>query len=270
VHFASTDKKFVTLPGFESTSAEWLSYSPDGKRVVFVSYPEGELWRSEVDGSNRVRLTDPPLKATDPSWSPDGRFLAFSGKLPDTPWQGYFMPSDGGAARPVTADDHPEATPTWSADSRYLAFRGAGDERIQLLEIATGTITELAGTEGLTWPKWSPDGRHLVAYCGDSLCVFDIESQSSQLLVEGMQIGDYFWSSDSQHVYLMDPFYFTLERSVHRLDVRSRVIEKIAGVGSVRPAWGVWAMWVGVTPDGAPMLLRDLSIHHIYALDWLP
>jgi hypothetical protein len=57
---------------------------------------------------------------------------------------------------------------------------------------------------------------------------------------------------------------------VHRLDVRSRVIEKIAGVGSVRPAWGVWAMWVGVTPDGAPMLLRDLSIHHIYALDWLP
>ncbi len=270
VRFDSTDNEFVTLPGFESTSAEWLSYSPDGKQVAFVSYPEGELWRSEANGSNRVRLTDPPMKAAEPNWSPDGRFLAFSGKQPEAPWQGYWIASDGGAPRPVTPDDRPEGTPTWAHDSRYLAFHSDGDERIQLLEVATGTITELAGTEGLTWPKWSPDGRHLIAWCRDSLCLFDLESQSRHLLVEGMQIGNYSWSNDSQHVYLMDPFYFTVYRSVHRLDIRSGSIEKIAGVGSVRPAWGVWAMWVGVAPDGAPLLLRDLSIHHVYALDWLP
>ena len=47
-------------------------------------------------------------------------------------------------------------------------------------------------------------------------------------------------------------------------------VEKIAGLGDVRIPWGVRGMWVGITAGGVPMMLRDLSIHHIYALDWLP
>ncbi len=34
-------------------------------------------------------------------------------------------------------------------------------------------------------------------------------------------------------------------------------------------AWGVHGMWIGVDPDGAPIMLKDISIHHIYKLDWL-
>lgn len=270
VRYDRTDDEFVALPGFESASAEWLSYSPDGQRVAFVSFPEGELWRSNVDGSHRVKLTELPMKAANPGWSPDGRFLAFSGKLPDEHWQGYFVSSEGGTPRPVTPGDGPEETPTWSPDSRYLAFHGAGDERVQLLEIATGKTTEVAGTDGLAWPRWSPDGRHLAAYCGDALCLFDQGSKRRHVLVEGLQIGDFYWSRDSQHLYLIDPFYFAADRWVHRLDIRSKAIERVARIGVARSAWGVWAMWAGIAPDGAPLLLRDLSIHHIYALDWLP
>lgn len=270
VRYDSVAKRFVTLPGFESTSAEWLGYSRGGDRVAFISYPEAELWRSQADGSGRLRLTDPPMKAANPAWSPDGRFIAFSGKVPDEPWQGYFVSSDGGTPTPITPEERPEETPTWSPDSRYLAFHGDGNDRVQLLEIATGTITDLEDSDGLAWPRWSPDGRYIAAYCEDALCLFDIESGRRRLLMEGLQFVDYFWSSDSRYLYLIDSIFLTADRSVHRLDIRTRAIEKVAGVAGVRSAWGVWGLWVGVAPDGAPLLLRDLSIHHIYALGWLP
>lgn len=270
VRFDRETKGFVTLPGFESTSAEWLSYSGDGERVAFVSYPEADLWRSHVDGSNRVQLTFPPMQVAEPGWSPDGQILAFSGKLPEQPWQVYLISSDGGIPQPISPDNRPGRSPTWSPDSRYLAFDRAGHERIQVFEIATRTIAEFAGSDDLTWPRWSPDGRHIAAYSEGSLYLFDIESESRQLLVEDLPIEGFYWDSDSQHIHFVDPFWVTVDRSVYRFDIRSKTIEKVATVGGVRPAWGVWNMWVGVARDGAPLLLRDLSIHHIYALDWLP
>ena len=42
-------------------SAEFVSFSRDGQWVAYVSYPEGTLWRSKLDGSSRLQLTYPPM-----------------------------------------------------------------------------------------------------------------------------------------------------------------------------------------------------------------
>jgi hypothetical protein len=55
VRYDPHNDEFVTyLPGI---SAEGLAFSPDGQWVTYTSYPEGTLWRSRVDGSERLQLT---------------------------------------------------------------------------------------------------------------------------------------------------------------------------------------------------------------------
>jgi hypothetical protein len=79
----------------------------------------------------------------------------------------------------------------------------------------------------------------------------------------------HFWSKDENYVYYNDPFWRAPDQAVYRVNIHDKTVEKIARLGEVLSPWGVQGPWVGVTPDGAPIQLRDLSIHHIYALDWL-
>ena len=70
------------LPFLSGISADSVSFSKDGQWVAYVSFPEGTLWKSKSDGSQRIQLSYPPLIAVLPSWSPDGKQLVFYGFLP--------------------------------------------------------------------------------------------------------------------------------------------------------------------------------------------
>ncbi|MGH9852467.1 MAG: TolB family protein, partial [Blastocatellia bacterium] len=58
-------------------SAEHLDFSRDGEWIAHVSYPEGNLWRSKMDGGQRRQLSFPPMRAVLPRWSPDGKQILF-------------------------------------------------------------------------------------------------------------------------------------------------------------------------------------------------
>src|SRR5277367_1493671 len=61
------------VPFLSGISADSVSFSKDGQWVAYVSFPEGTLWKSKSDGSQRFQLTYPPLIAVLPSLSPDGQ-----------------------------------------------------------------------------------------------------------------------------------------------------------------------------------------------------
>jgi serine/threonine protein kinase len=65
-------------PFLGGVSAEYVAFSKDGQWVTYVSYREGTLWRSKVDGSERLQLTYPPMYPVLPRWSPDGKNIIFS------------------------------------------------------------------------------------------------------------------------------------------------------------------------------------------------
>ena len=65
------------MPFLGGISAEFLDFSKDGQWVAYVSYPEGTLWRSKADGSERLQLTFGPDSAIMPRWSPDGKAIIF-------------------------------------------------------------------------------------------------------------------------------------------------------------------------------------------------
>ena len=67
------------VPFLSGISADSVNFSKDGQSVTYVSFPEGTLWRSKSDGSQRFQLTYPPLIAVLPSWSTDGQQIVFYG-----------------------------------------------------------------------------------------------------------------------------------------------------------------------------------------------
>ena len=101
--FDSKTKQFQPFLG--GISCQGVSYSKDGKSIAYVSYPEGILWKANRDGSNPVQLTDPPLQAFMPRWSPDGKQISFAGDYPGPNGAFYLVSSDGGSPRKFLAQD---------------------------------------------------------------------------------------------------------------------------------------------------------------------
>src|ERR1700688_1454320 len=102
-------KSAAFVPFLSGISADSVSFSRDGKWVTYVSFPEGTLWRSKSDGSQRIQLTYPPLSVRLPSWSPDGQqivFYAFSSG-PEKP-KLYTVSADGGTPRELIPENSPE------------------------------------------------------------------------------------------------------------------------------------------------------------------
>lgn len=264
---------FLPLQGLESLSAEGLSYSRDGRWVVYVSYPGGDLWRSTRTGEERLQLTRSPMEVAGASWSPDGSQIAFGGVAPGQAPRCYVVSADGGAPRPVTGRPAPgirQWSPSWSPDGTAIAFSESGRERIQLSELATGQVTEIEGTEGLLGPQWSPDGRYIAAVSRGDLQLFDMETRQSESLVSGVPVSAYFWGPEGRWIYYVENFLLGPERAMRRISVPDRTTESVASLGRLRATFGITGFWFGITPEGEPTFLRDLSIHHLYALDWLP
>ena len=93
-----TSKQLVEYLG--GISAEGPSISRDGQWVAYTTYPEGTLWRSRLDGTDRLQLTSSPMAAFLPRWSPDGSQIAFFGGTSLETLRIYLVPAAGGAPSP--------------------------------------------------------------------------------------------------------------------------------------------------------------------------
>ncbi len=209
VRYDSKSGEFVPYLG--GISAGDVDFSRDGQWVTYVSYPENTLWRSHLDGSARLQLTYPPMRAVLPHWSPDGQQIAFSGAAPSTPWKVFLISRDGGSSRTVTADQVPETDTTWSPEGKTLAFGHYEPIRadrtfIELFNVETRQISELPGSRGIFAPRWSPNGRYIIAasHRSEKLMLYDVENRKWRQLGGSLQPGGYgymAWSHDGAYVY---------------------------------------------------------------------
>jgi Tol biopolymer transport system component len=267
-------KQFVEY--LAGISAEGAAISNDGGWVTYTAFPEGTLWRSRVDGSERLQLSFPPMVAWLPRWSPDDSQIAFFGGTALENARVYVVPAAGGAPHRVTAGTVGEFDPTWSPDGHHLAFgSAAGDlggtsptDAIQVLDLTSGQLSTLPGSQGLSSPRWSPDGRYIVALSLDSkrLVLFDVTAQKwTDLIPHGGLLGWPVWLPDGKVVQ-----YSEGEGDVRRIRITDGRIELLTTTNKLHIATdpSLLGTWYGATPDGSPVVLLDAGTHDIYALDW--
>lgn len=268
-----TGKPSLFLGGI---SADWMEVSRDDKQVVYVSYPQGDLWKSNMDGSGRVQLTFGEPKPVLPRWSPDGRTILFfdfpggpnhSGKI-------YEIPAAGGSPRVLLpSDTQNEQDPTWSPDGKRIAFAGDANDAnaingpaIRILTVETGQVVTVPGSEKMFSPRWSPDGRYLASMTSDSshLMLFDFNTQKWRE-IGGGTLSWINWSRNSQYLYLKD---LTGRGSVERIQIADGKIEKLVDLNNF-VFTGLGGGSVSVGPDDLVLLLRDRGTQDVYALDWI-
>ncbi|HMG88384.1 MAG TPA: protein kinase [Terracidiphilus sp.] len=269
-----TGKPAVFLGGI---SADWVDASRDGRQVVYVSYPQGDLWKSNLDGTNRVQLTFSPIKPVLPRWSPDSQTILFFDfpDGPNKPGKMYEIPGSGGTPHELIPDDKQnEQDATWSADGKQIAFAGDANDAnvrnsglaIKILDVQTGKVSSLAGSQGMFSPRWSPDGRYIAAMTSDSskLMLFDFETKSWKQIGSGT-LSWLNWSPDGKFIYLKDS---AGKGSVERFHVPDGKADRIVDLKDV-VLTGLGGGAVSVAPDGSPLVLRDRGTQDIYALDWI-
>lgn len=251
-------------------SASGLDFSRDGAWVVYTTYPEGDLWRSKIDGSQRLQLTFPPMQAALSRWTPDGKQIAFTARVPGKRWKTYLISAEGGTPQQLMPEERNELDPGWSPDGKTLVFGDFDAKTIRLFDLSTRQVSMLPGSEGLCSPRWSPDGRYIATIPFGSfnkLLLFDFTTQEWRELAQQPGTSWPHWSRDGKYIY----FHSRSQGgpALFRVRIGDRKIDRIASAKKFRPVSDIlWGSWQGWAPDDSPLVLRDGGIQDIYALEW--
>ncbi len=145
-----------------------------------------------------------------------------------------------------------------------------GSTALQIVNLKTRAVTAIPGSSGLFSPKWSPDGRYLVAIDHSSvrLKLFDMNLHTWQDLAGDIKAGYPEWTPDSKCVVFAHKE--GAPRFEYRICLADRKIQPITAdmnaSGKLVEAFGSWG-WTGLAPDGSILALRDTSTQEIYALN---
>jgi hypothetical protein len=146
---------------------------------------------------------------------------------------------------------------------------------IYLLDLKTKKTTALPGSRGFFSPHWSYDGRYIaVAPGSDSskLVLYDFTTGKWTPIVDRSAsntsgtVAHENWSRDGQYVYFES--ILAGDPAVYRVRIRDQKLEQVVSLKEFHQAWGTAGPWLGLTPDEAPLLLRDMGTEEIYALEW--
>jgi Tol biopolymer transport system component/DNA-binding winged helix-turn-helix (wHTH) protein len=163
-------QNLTNSPKFEAD----LSFSPDGRQIVFASNRNGnfelfQLYLMNLDGSNQHRIYYSGGISSSPAWSPDGREIIFANDKEDSRSGNFEIfsiePETTEAERRLTFRQRYDVFPAFSPDGRKIAFvsEADGNPEIYLMNAdGTGRLRLTRNQSADVSPRFSPDGRRLI------------------------------------------------------------------------------------------------------------
>jgi len=174
----------LTRLTFGGSMNVFSSWTPDSKRISFVSNKEGSrniFWQM-ADGSGSVeRLTRGEYVQVPSSWSPDGQLLALMEENPTTGYDIWVLRMSDRKAQPFLRTPFNESAPEFSPDGRWLVYVSDESGRFEVYAQpypGPGGKWQIS-TDGGTEPVWNRNGRELFYRSGDKMMAVDIATQPS-------------------------------------------------------------------------------------------
>jgi hypothetical protein len=183
-----------------------VSMSPNGQMIAFDSDRDGMrgVYIANANGRSARRISGGGFAAM-PTWSPDGRRLAFARGEPSYPsvWNIWIANVGGGALQRVTSN--PIGQPwgaSWFPDGRRLAY--SHDQRLVIVDLQTGRRTLIASPRPghlVRTPAVSPDGSRVVFQVrGDGAWLLDVGRMRLRRFLPDPSAEDFVWAPDGRTV----------------------------------------------------------------------
>jgi TolB protein len=134
-------------------------------RIAFDNFHD--VWTINADGTGLTRITHAPWPEFDPSWSPDGKRIAFRSERNGEP-EIWIMNADGSQQHRLTAG----LSPAWSPDGSMIAYASPGEllcppgrglrcTGLSIMNVDGSGQHRVPHTDGGEYPSWSPDGKRI-------------------------------------------------------------------------------------------------------------
>ncbi len=200
IHQINVATKEVTALTIGDTYDEmYPTYSPDGKTLAYVSNAQpdpdlapdlDELFLMDIATKTNLKITLPAGRKFLPSFSPDGKYIAYFGSAGVGEWWRetdlFLVPTSGATlacnltakydmdADSITLNDvggMPDlAPPQWSADSKVIYFQGGkhGSNKAYAIDIASGVLQAIINEKGINGPiSLSADTKKIATIYGN-------------------------------------------------------------------------------------------------------
>jgi DNA-binding winged helix-turn-helix (wHTH) protein/Tol biopolymer transport system component len=269
------DPKTLTKTAMLAESgATDMDFSLDGQWVVYAARENGTLWKSRIDGSNRMQLMAGATGAFAPHWSPDQKQILFTGFLLDKQPRLYVVSAQGGSPKTVLPMDNRWASVSgdWRTDGRQIVLdvqdtATGGESTIRILDLESGSLSTIAGSEGLIEPRWSADGRYIAALNPKKKQVFlyDCKLLKWTVLAEANFPSTLRWSPGGDALYFQDTD--EVEESVFRVPMATREPERVTRFGDLLSSGAARCIFTGLSPDGSVYVTVDHGDVDVYAID---
>jgi Tol biopolymer transport system component/DNA-binding winged helix-turn-helix (wHTH) protein len=245
-------------------------FSPDGRRIAFVSNSSGsfQIWVADSDGSNPLQLTSSGSTGTNSlRWSPDGKRIVFA-SVQNGNRDVYTILPDGGSLRRLTIEPSQEGRPSWSRDGRWIYFYSDRNGRNEIWKVPaeSGQAVQVTFDRGHESFE-SPDGKLLYYEDYGINGLRSISTETSSGIREGTVVlgslrpgywavgekGIYFVDFDDRHAASHYRFYHfvvgasEVSQPIMFYDFKTKEVSQIGAIEKpvMRPTPGFSVTWDG-------------------------
>ncbi|MDB4676858.1 DPP IV N-terminal domain-containing protein, partial [bacterium] len=189
-----------------------FQWSPDGTRFVFQSSWEdvnnkakdgtvsSAIYVMRSDGTQQKRVTFGENNDSFPSWSPDGKQIAFCSNRHGNN-DIFVMNAEGSDVRRLTSHEANDSAPIWSPDGKQIAFTSSREIGAAYTVNADGTGESFLAVSGRP-VTWSSDGQSLLIENDGQLVLSSADGKNpKELILEGKSALDGEYSPDGKAVF---------------------------------------------------------------------